>query len=150
MCIRDRHCLVSVPNWADCSTQSEATGDFISCSKVINSAYKKRDEVNLTLHDIWHSSPRLSAAQVFIIFRYLGCWWLQIDRGIGPQVEVAGSWVAALVTPRFLNFNIFVSSLSNWHNTMVVLLYFRTFKIRTSLEVKCEIYSCVLEPHSTD
>ena len=33
---------------------------------------------------------------------------------------------------------------------MVVLLYFRTFKIRTSLKVKCEIYSCALEPRSTD
>ena len=36
------------------------------------------------------------------------------------------------------------------HCTMVALLYFRTFKTCTSLEVKCEIYSCALEPHSTD
>ena len=34
--------------------------------------------------------------------------------------------------------------------TKVALLYIRTFKIHTSLEVKCEIYSCALEPHSTD
>ena len=33
---------------------------------------------------------------------------------------------------------------------MVALLYFHTFKIRTSLDVKYAIYSCTLEPHSTD
>ena len=31
-----------------------------------------------------------------------------------------------------------------------MLLYFCTFKIHTSLEVKYEIYSCALEPRSTD
>ena len=40
---------------------------------------------------------------------------------------------------------------STFHmQTMVALLYFRTFKICTLLEVKCEIYSCALEPYSTD
>ena len=37
------------------------------------------------------------------------------------------------------------SLLQYWHLMMVALFYFRT-----SLEVKCEIYSCALEPHSTD
>ena len=74
-------------------------------------------------------------AKVDLLFNVLENNWYNICRVLENIKEIAVmSKVLIYVFPE----------------SRVALLYFRTFKIRTLLEVKREIYSCALEPCSTD
>ena len=79
------------------------------------------------------------------------CNWSHLDCSIWFSIRSwwRGSWNSKdFLSNQWLDVTQFFST--NWALTKVALLYFCTFKIRTSLEVKCEIYSCVLEPRSMD